>query len=225
MSLPLGIKIAIAVFLVTVVLAPYEYEAFTTAKKCGYKMTGHQILKLQITVLKSIITDISRAVILFIVVIVPLALSVLSTYLSIEFAINSLFGGFLTSLPIDYKIFLSSVYLFVSITAMHYFLGRYGAVYKLPAVLLFSMRDDVKQLLEKHQNLNEEIYGEILVVLVFGSVIYLLIISALLGDLVHSSSVLSKIDDGVTIALLLGYVLFNNKYDNAIGLIETIWRG
>ena len=224
MALPLVIKIAIAIFLVTVVLASYEYEVFTTAKKRGYKMTGLQILKLQITVLKTIITDISRTVILFTVMTVPLALSVLSTYLSIEFAINSLFGGFLTSLPIDDKIFLSLVYLFVSITVMHYFLSRYGAIYKLPAVLLFSMRDDVEQLLEKHQNLKEEIYDDILAVLTFGSVVYLLIILALLGGLVYSSSVLSKIDDGVIIALLLGYVLFNNKYDNAIGLIERIWR-
>ena len=224
MTLPLGIKIAIVIFLVTVTLAPYEYEAFSTAKKHGYKMTGLQILKLQMTILKTIITDISRSVILFIVVTVPLILSVLSTYLSIEFTINSLFGGFLTSLPIDYRIFLSSVYLFASITVMHYFLGRYGAVYKLLAVLLFSMRDDVEQLLEKHLNLNEEIYGEILVVLVFGSVIYLLIISALLGDLVHSSSVLSKIDDGITIALLLGYVLFNKRYDNAVKLVEKIMK-
>jgi len=91
-------------------------------------------------------------------------------------------------------------------------------------VLLFSIRDDVKQLLEKHQNLNEEIYDEILVVSVFGSVIYLLIISALLGDLVHSSSVVSKIDDGITIALLLGYVLFNNKYENAVKLAEKIMK-
>jgi len=100
---------------------------------------------------------------------------------------------------------------------MHYFLGKYGSIYKLP--LMFLVRDDARQLLKKHQ----KVLQDILMGLVVGSVMYVMMIMTLLVALVNLPSFLSKIDVGIVIVLLLVYVLPNKKYENAIELIEKIW--
>jgi hypothetical protein len=102
--------------------------------------------------------------------------------------------------------------------AVQYFFGKYGAVYKL--LVAFRKRDDIKQLLGKH----EKVLDEILMGLTFGFVIYIMVLLTFLVFLINSYTALSKIVTGIVIMLLLGYVLPNNKYDNAIGLIKRIWK-
>jgi uncharacterized membrane protein len=95
-----------------------------------------------------------------------------------------------------------------------YFLSKYGAVYKLPAVFL--KRGDARQFLEKRIDL--------FFILSLSSVVYLGEVIYLLTDLVYAPNVPSKILAGIIATFLLGYVLPNNKYENAVGLIERIWK-
>jgi hypothetical protein len=97
---------------------------------------------------------------------------------------------------------------------VHYFLSKYGAVYKLPAVFL--KRGDARQFLEKRMDL--------FCTLSLSSVVYLGEIIYLLTDLVYAPNVPSKIVTGVITAVLLGYVLFNKRYDNAVKLTEKIMK-
>ena len=111
---------------------------------------------------------------------------------------------------------------------MHYFLSKYGSVYKLP--VMFFIRDDVIQLLKKHQTLYEKTvyktYREIVGELAVSFMAYVLTVMSILESLIalpsNFPSVLSKISESIVVALLIGYVLFNKKYENAIELIEKI---
>ena len=96
--------------------------------------------------------------------------------------------------------------------------GKYGAVYKL--FVEFHRRDDIKQFLGKHGKALEDI----LMGLGYGTVIYAVVILTFLVFLISSYTALSKIATGIVIILLLGYVLPNNKYDNAVRLIKRIWK-
>ena len=51
-----------------------------------------------------------------------------------------------------------------------------------------------------------------------------MVILTFLVFFINSYTALSKIATGIVVMLLLGYVLPNNKYENAIRLIERIWR-
>ncbi len=137
--------------------------------------------------------------------------------LSIIFVIESLLGKVRSPLPGDIEITISSLFLLANITIMHYFLGKYGSIYKLP--LMFLVRDDARQLLKKTPegtpgytygtssrscNVRHDDYDPF-------------------GSSREFTSFLSKIDVGIVIVLLLVYVLPNKKYENAIELIEKIW--
>jgi len=202
-------------------IALIEYDMYTKVKKRGYKVTCRQALRLQILALKitlkPAIIDMSRIALLWIVMILPLSAIIVSTDLSIIFVIGSLLGKVRSPLPGDIETAISLLYLLANVAIMHYFLGKYGSIYKLP--VMFFMRGDVRQLLNKHQKALQDI----LMGLVVGSVMYVMIIMTLLVALVNSPSFLSRIDVGIVIVLLLVYVLPNKKYQNAIKLIEKIW--
>ena len=224
MNQPVEIKIITLLLLVVAtiaLIALIEYDMYTKVKKRGYRITCRQALRLQILALKitlkPAIIDMSRIALLWIVMILPLSAIIVSTDLSIIFVIGSLLGKVWSPLPGDIETAISLLYLLANVAIMHYFLGKYGSIYKLP--VMFFMRGDVRQLLNKHQKALQDI----LMGLVVGSVMYVMIIMTLLVALVNSPSFLSRIDVGIVIVLLLVYVLPNKKYQNAIKLIEKIW--
>jgi hypothetical protein len=95
---------------------------------------------------------------------------------------------------------------------------------------MFFIRDDVIQLLKKHQTLYEKTvyktYREIVGELAVSFMAYVITVMSILESLIalpsNFPSVLSKISESIVVALLIGYVLFNKKYENAIELIEKI---
>jgi hypothetical protein len=131
---------------------------------------------------------------------------------------NSLLGRAWSPFPVSSEVVISFLFLLASLVTIQYFFGKYGAIYKL--LVAFYKRDDIKQLLGKHRKATEDI----LMGLTFGFVIYIAVILTFLVFLINSYTALSKIATGIVITLLLGYVLPNNKYENAIGLIERIWK-
>jgi len=92
----------------------------------------------------------------------------------------------------------------------HFTIMKYGAIYKLPFLSL--VRKDIGQLLEKHSYIQ--------VILAIGSLLYFVTIIALLLDLEYAYTTFSKDFIFTAISVLLIEVIFNNKYDNAIKLIE-----
>ena len=220
MNQPVEIKIITLLLLVVAtiaLIALIEYDMYTKFKKRGYKITCRQALRLQMIILKPAIIDVSRIALLWIVMILPLSAIIVSTDLSIILVMVSLLGKVWSPLPGDIETAISFMYLLANVAIIHYFLGKYGSIYKLP--VMFFMRDDIRRLLNKHQ----KVLQDILMGLVVGSVMYVMIIMTLLVALVNLPSFLSRIDVGIVIVLLLVYVLPNKKYQNAIKLIEKIW--
>lgn len=204
--------------LLTSAIALLEYAVYIDAKKRGRKLTCKDAIRLQITALKSGIVDITRVFLLVMVMTLPLIALSLSTEYSILLVMNSSLGTAWSPLPVSAEIMISFLFLLADLVAVQYFFGKYGAIYKL--LIAFYKRDDIKQLIGKHGKVLENI----LTGLTYGFVIYIIVILTFLVFLINSYTTLSKIATGIVIMLLLGYVLPNNKYDNAIGLIERIWR-
>ena len=219
MTLPAGIELAqlllspvaidvVVGFLIASIVTLIKYIMYFDSK-VKYKKSRSKPLKPLIFDFKSEIDLISRRVVLFIVTTLPLIFITAYTMLLIAFTIELL--------PTEEPLLLKASLLGLLVTDfvfIHYYLSKYGAVYKLPAVFL--KRGDARQFLEKRMDL--------FCTLSLSSLIYLGEIIYLLTDLVYAPNVPSKIVAGVITAVLLGYVLPNNKYENAVRLIERIWK-
>jgi len=222
------IDIIIILLLEVVGFLLYEYAIYAEIKKRGYKVTCRQALRLQILALKitskPVIILGLRLFLLFLVTGFPLGLISASTNFSILLVMVSLLGKVWSPFPVSTEIMISFLFLLANIIVMHYFLSEYGSIYKL---LIMFRRDDVRQLLKKHQTVyktgKEIVAGSIVS---FG--MYVVTVMTTLEFLItlpsSFPSVLSKISGSIVMALLLGYVLFNKKYENAIKFIEKIWR-
>jgi len=231
MNPSIGVEITALLLLVVGLVAFIvltEYVVYVKAKKLGYRITYRQMLRLQIIVLKPAIIDMARVALLWIIMIFPLSFISASTDLSIALVVDLLLGKVRSPLPGAVEITLSFLFLLANITAMHYFLGKYGSIYKLPVVLLTrdniihlnpKARGDVRQFLDKHKSELQDI----LMGLMVGSVTYVMVIMSILVALINTPSFISKISAVIVVTLLLSYVLFNEKYENAIKLIEKIW--
>ena len=232
MNMNLLEKILIELLLVVVTLALFEYAVYAEVKKRGYKITCRQALRLQILALKVTSKPVVilglRMFLVFLVTGFPLGLISISTNFSILLVMVSLLGKVWSPFPVSTEILISSLFLLANIIVMHYFMSKYGSVYKLP--VMFFIRDDVIQLLKKHQTLYEKTvyktYREIVGELAVSFMAYVLTVMSILESLIalpsNFPSVLSKISESIVVALLIGYVLFNKKYENAIELIEKI---
>jgi len=211
------INIVVLLSLVTAIVL-LEYAVYIVAKKRGRNLTYKDAIRLQITALKSGIIDIARIFLLVIVMALPLIALSLSTEYSILLLMDSSLGMAWSPFPASAEVTISFLFLFADLVAVQYFFGKYGAIYKL--LVAFYRRDDIKQLLGKHGKALEDI----LMGLGYGTVIYAVVILTFLVSLISSYTALSEIATGIVIMLLLGYVLPNNKYENAVRLIEKIWK-
>ena len=196
----------------------FEYASYVVAKKRGRKLTCKDVIRFQISLLKSATIGLSRIFLLVIVMALPLIALSLSTEYSILLLMDSSLGMAWSPFPASAEVVISFLFLLADLVAVQYFFGKYGAVYKL--LVAFHRRDDIKQLLGKHGKALEDI----LMGLTFGFVIYIMTILTFLVSLISSYTALSKIATGIVIILLLGYVLPNNKYENAVKIIERIWK-
>jgi len=220
--------IVILLFLVLVVFLLYEYAVYSEIKKRAYKVTCRQALRLHILALKiasrPVIIPGLRMYLLFLVTGFPLTLISISTNFSILLVMVSLLGKVWSPFPVSTEIIISFLFLLANVTVMHYFLSEYGSIYKL--LIMFFIRDDVRQLLKKHQTVYKT--GRKIVagsILSFGMYIITVMINLQFIITLPSSfpSVLLKISGSIVMALLTGYILFNKKYENVIELIEKIW--
>lgn len=219
MSLPVGIELAqlllspvaidvVVGFLIASVVTLIKYITYFESK-VKYKKSRNKTLKPLIFDFKSEINLILRRAVLFIVTTLPLIFITGFTMLLVALALELL--------PSEEPLLLKALLLGLLIADsafIHYYLSKYGVVYKLPVVFL--KRGDARQFLERRIDL--------LCPLSVSSLIYLGEIIYLLTDLVYAPNVPSKIIAGVIATVLLGYVLPNNKYENAVMLIKRIWK-
>jgi hypothetical protein len=219
MTLPAGIELAqlllspvaidvVVGFLIAGIVTLIKYIMYFESR-VKHRKSRNEPLKPLIFDSKSEIDLILRRAVLFIVTTLPLIFITRFTMLLIALALELL--------PSEEPLLLKALLLGLLIADfafIHYFLSKYGAVYKLPAVFL--KRGDARQFLEKRIDL--------FCTLSLSSLIYLGEIIYLLTDLIYAPNVPSKIVAGVITAVLLGYALFNKRYDNAVKLAEKIMK-
>jgi hypothetical protein len=198
-----GTEILITLLLAVVAIVLLEYSIYIKVKKYGYRITCREALRLQIIALKSALVYAWRLTLLFLVICLPLPGIIILTdsyILLAQYALSFRVPLFFSILPL--------VLLLADVIATHYFLDKYGALYKLPVVFL--IRNETWFLKECPASY---------IILLIGSITYAITIISLLGTLVSTAS-MAKIGVGIIIALLLVEVLRNKKYENAINLCE-----
>ena len=200
-------------FLAVVGFALFQYVVYSGAKKHGYKVTTREMLRLDMILLKSTITYTLRLILLTAVTILPLIGIGLSTEL---FSLSLLYVLHTNVSPLflGYDIVFSLLFLFIVGKFMPYFLDKYGAIYKLP--LMAFVREDIRQFLKNHL--------DILAILLVDFVVYIEVVIDLSILLVNIPSFILKIVVGIVTGYLVVVVLDNKKYDNAMNLIEKIWK-
>jgi hypothetical protein len=201
-------------FLAVVTITLFQYVVYTGVKKHGYRTTCREILRLEMILLKITIVYMSRLILLIVVTTLPLIGIGLSTELFALSLLYFLHITVLSPLSLDSGIVFSLLFLLIVGKFMPWFMDNYGAIYKLP--LMVFPREDIRQFFKKHL--------DILMVLLVGFVLYTETVIELLILLVNIPSFLLKIVVGIIIGYLLVVVLDNKKYDNAINLVEKIWK-
>jgi len=134
--------------------------------------------------------------------------------LSVEYVFNTLLVKVRSFPLLAFEIAYVFLFSYAIMVLIHFSIMKYGAVYKLSFLSL--VRRDIRQFLEEH--------GDIQVILIAGSFLFSITIIALLLDLVNAYTPLSIEIIVVIVTILLIEVIFNKKYENAIRLIERIWR-
>jgi len=160
-------------------------------------------------------TSILRYTLLFAYISLPLFVIFVYTVLSVDYVFNSsLFNGSFPS-PVCFPspvfgFVITFLLLYAMLLLARFTIIKYGAIYKLPFLSL--VRKDIRQFLEKHSYIQ--------VILTIGSLLYFVTIIALLLDLEYAYTSFSKDFIFTAVSVLLVEVIFNNKYDNALKLIE-----
>jgi len=151
-------------------------------------------------------TSIFRYLLLFAYISLPLYVIFVSTVLSVEYIFNR------SSIFTVFGIIITFLFLYLTLLLARFTIIKYGAIYKLPFLSL--VRKDIRQFLEEHDNVQ--------MILAIGFLLYFMTIIALLLDLANAYTSLSKDVIFFVLAVLLIEVIFNERYDNALKLIERI---
>jgi len=211
LELILGVSLIFFFAYLLVISHPLVEVVLHAVSKAIYDKRRDERLKILMNVTSSNEpTSIIRYTILFAYISLPLFVIFVYTVLSVEFVFNrSLPSPVCFPSPI-FGFIITFLLLYVMLLLAHFTIMKYGAIYKLPFLSL--VRKDIGQLLEKHSYIQ--------VILAIGSLLYFVTIIALLLDLEYAYTTFSKDFIFTAISVLLIEVIFNNKYDNAIKLIE-----
>jgi len=206
--------------LAVIVIVLTEFTIYLDARKRGQYITHREAFKRTMTMFKQLAVDFLRVLLLWIITALPLTFLAPYTAFSIALVIESLLGEVRSSLPADLVIVFSSLFLIANVAVMHYFFSNYGSIYKLP-VMLF-IRDDIKQLLKSRLNTLKSPL-EIFIGIMPGPITYAMMIFNLSVSLVNNAnSLIAKISILIVIALLLIYVILNEKYEKAVNLVAKV---
>jgi len=222
MSMPEGIEVAVSLilaealvvfligYLAVVLCLPLIKYLVYIISKTMYGKTHNELFKFLMVEFKPDSAQTLRLALLLSVISLPLIVIASSTVLSAVFVIDPL----LIDVRSGLLLFIGIAYLFLFVYAIalfiHYFLGKYGALYKLPIVGLVG---NIKQFFDEYEMDTQ-------IVLSLGTLTYVMSIISLSVALVYVPSPLSKVVIGAVILFLLDGVLRNKKYNDAINFIK-----
>jgi hypothetical protein len=212
---PLSESEIINLIIIETILATFsEYIIYNILKR-KYRKSSLEILKLELNLFKSMFAYAVHLILLFLIISLPLIGIGISTGLSVISVTifeNLIIGKTQCPLPANtsIQIIISFLSLLVSIILMHYFMNKYGAIYKLP--LIYFTKNDSRQFLKNHP----DVYA----ILLTGFIMYTVIIIVLLEMFTEITSILAKEIVGIVITFLIIEILVNKKYDNAINFCK-----
>jgi len=192
------------------------FTAYTMVK-LRYGKTNREALKLGtdlvISLFKEMVIFYSRLILLDLIMFLPIGGIVFFTTLYV----SSLYVMMTKpQAQFSYLIYLIPASLVAIALIIYYFLGRYGAIYRLPFILLKRMNT----MLSSTDCLVS--WGALLI----GSIIYMTMIGALLMSLINMPSlpILLKINLGVIVAILIAYVLPRRKPNKQFENSMNLWK-
>jgi len=208
LGLILGMSLIFFFAYLLVISPPLVEVVLHAVSKAIYNKRRDERLKILMNVTSSNEpTSILRYTLLFAYISLPLFAIFVYTVLSVDYVFNM----FNRSFPSPVLGFIITfLFLYVMLLIARFTIVKYGALYKLPFLSL--VRKDIRQFLEEHYNIR--------VILAIGSLLFSVTIIVLLLDLEYAYTTFSKDFIFTAISVLLIEVIFNNKYDNAIKLIE-----
>jgi len=216
---PIVTEVIFLFLLGVVAIVLFEFVIYAEARKRGQSITHREAFKRTMSMLKQMVVDFFRLLLLWIITLLPSTVLPQFTALSIASVIESLLGEVRSALPAGLVIATSLLFLLANIAIMHYFFSNYGSIYKLPATLL--IRDDIKQLLKARLNTIKSPI-EVFLGIVPGAIAYVMTVFNLLVSLVNADSLVPKISLLIVIVLLLTYVVLNEKYEKAVNLVAKV---
>jgi len=209
-TLLLDLKIS-GIYLVVLVII-LQYITYIMLK-LKYGKTGREALKLGTRLLissfKESIIFFSRFYLLLAIVYLPLMGIALFTTLYLASATYVLSPN----APLFFWALMFGS-LLANVLIIHFFLGKYGTVYKLPLILL--VRKNIRL-----SRLSSIECATSLGMLLVGSLIYFSVIYVLLTAFINVPS-LFRIGVGAITVLLVTYVLLNRRYKTTIDLLKKI---
>ena len=205
LGLILGMSLIFFFTYLLVVSPPLVEVVLHAVSKSIYNKTRSEMFKILMNVTNSNKpTSISRYTLLFAYISLPLFAIFVFTVLSVEYVFNRGFPS-----PV-FGFVITFLLLYMMLLLARFTIVKYGALYKLPFLSL--VRKDIRQFLEEHDNVQ--------MILAIGSLLFSVTIIALLLDLTNAYTSFSKDFIFMAISVLLVEVIFNDKYDNALKLIE-----
>ena len=213
-TLPTRVEIIISIVLLVVAVASLEYLAYIESK-LKYGKTGREALKLGTKLLissfkESIISGL-RFILLYLIMFLPIVAVVFFTGLYVDSLYVVLSSSW--SSPGIYLVFAS---LLADALIIYYFLGRYGALYRLPFLLVI-----------RKYNIQSSIECMISwVTLLAGFITYMIMIEVFITTLVNTPSlpILIKISLGIIVAVLIAYILPRRKPSRQFEKSINLWK-
>jgi hypothetical protein len=211
---PTRTEIIISIILLVVAVAYSEFIIYLNLK-LKYGKTGREALKLGTNLLissfKQTIILVSRFILLFSIMILPLLGIVIFTSLYAD----SLYE-LLSSSQSSFWIYLMLASLLADALIIFYFLGRYGALYRLPFILVIRKYNIFSSI--------ECMFSWI--TLLMGFITYMFVIEGFLATVVNTPNlpILLKINLGVIIAILIAYVLPRRKPNRQFENSMNFWK-
>ena len=214
LTLPTRVEIILSIVLLVVAVTSLEYLAYIESK-LKYGKTGREALKLGTRLLissfkESIISGL-RFILLYLIMFLPIVAVVFFTGLYVDSLYVVLSSSW--SSPGVYLVLAS---LLADTLIIYYFLGRYGALYRLPFLLVirkYNIRSSIECMISWFT-------------LLVGFITYMIMIEDFITTLVNTPSlpILIKISLGIIVAVLIVYILPRSKPDRQFENSINLWK-
>jgi len=214
-ALPTRTEIIISIILLVAAVVDLEFILYLKFKS-EYGKTGREALKLGTNLLissfKKTIILVPRFILLYLIMLLPLLGIVTFTSLYV----GSLYKVISSTAQSSFWVYLVLASLLADALVIYFFLGRYGALYRLPFILVIRKYNIFSSI--------ECMFSW--VALLMGFITYMAVIEGFLATLVNAPNlpILLKINLGVILAVLIAYVLPRRKPNKQFENSMNLWK-